>query len=337
MSSDKSTDKYIELDWEEPWSPLYGSPILIPPNTMLWRGYDTRYEVIPDRYSYYSGLPQVMEYAKQNNRELGCFITTKQLRVMDIRFMINLLERIIQTNQKDKYINDFASTIISFGLCSLGHQIVLLKERYKEEISKPSNSIIKENIAKMIEIYRPRNLIEQKGIRVAETTNDGMTMGFLQELFKGLFDGFIAPRQYTVFHTEKSGQLNPELIIFSPKNSKLEMLQVYPSNIKTKKISELIEDKHQLVTMNMIKSGEKISMKLFLSGGDRNKKIVHNKSHYLDAFEDKLNVNDNTIKNKYEKAQIAGKRWNKTLKILEPIKSSGMIVSPFPRYMETGA
>jgi hypothetical protein len=307
--------QYIELDWETPWSPLYGSPLIIPENTMLWRGYDIRYDPIPDRYAYYSGMEIVMEYAKKPNRELGCFITTKPLKLMDIRFMINILERIIQTNQADAYLNDFASTILSFGICSLGHQIKLLKKRYANALNKStSNSkIIQKNIQKMIDIYNPSNLIEQRGVRIAETTNDGQTMGFLQELFKNHFDGFISPRLYTIFHTEKDGQLNPEMILFNPKYSKLKQLINYPSNIITKSVSEYIESQYELINLRTMKQGDAISMRMYLSGGMRN---INNKIHHLDEYEDKLNINHKHALQSYNKAREAGKRWHKKIMII---------------------
>ncbi len=329
--------EYIELDWEEQFEPLYGSPIIIPPNTLLWRGYDTRYNPIPDEYKYYSGMEIVMEYAKKDYRDLGCFVTTRPLKLLDVRFMSNILERFIHMNQSDKYINDFASCIISFGLCSLGHQILLVKKRYNEEISKnPTSEDSKQivnNINSMIQYYKPNVLIEQKGIRVAETINDGITMTFLQELFRGHFDGFISPRLNTAFHNEKGGQLNPEMILFSPKRSGLNMLTRYPSNVIVKQISSFIKDKHQLVDLRMIKSGERISMKMYVSGGNRGNKIKQNANeHHLDRFEDILHSNNKNVKRLKDYAVKSGKRWRTTLGIINPDEAVPRLqISPFLR------
>jgi hypothetical protein len=308
--------QYYELDWEQSWSPLYGSPIIIPENTMLWRGYDTNFNPIPERYLYYSSSSSAYEYAKKQNRDLGCFVTTNPIKLMDIRFMMNILERIIQTNQSDVYLNDFASSMISFGLCSLGHQITLLKERYKDEFKKQTvnSKEIKMNIQKMIDIHKPMNIIEQKGIRVAETMNDGFTMAFLQELFKDLFDGFVSPRLYTVFHTEKGGQLNPEMIIFNPKLSNLKQLKHYPSNVVIKTFNDFITNNHQLINVKTKKSGEEISMKMFLSGGEQ--PIINNSKHYLEDYEDRLNANDKETVKHHKNAIKAGKRWREKIMII---------------------
>ncbi len=316
---------YIELDWEEQFEPLYGSPIIIPENTLLWRGYDIRYPAIGERFAYYSGREIVTEYAKKEHRELGCFVTRKSLKILDIRFLSNILERIIQTNQSDKNINDFASSIISFGLCSLGHQIILLKQRYRDILKKNTENanIMKESISKMIEYYKPNNIIEQKGIRVAETTNDGTTMAFLQELFKGLFDGFISPRLETVFHVEKGGQLNPELILFNPKMSNLFQISRYPSNVILKSIDKLLKDKHQLIDMRKIINGERISMRMYLSGGK-----VYNR-HHLDDFEDNLNNKDKKTISKYNNAIKRGREWRKNITIINPETTPQFKITPF--------
>jgi len=319
---------YIELDWEEQFEPLYGSPIIIPVNTMLWRGYDIRYPSIGIRFAYYSGREIVTEYSKKQYRQLGCFVTQKPLKILDIRFMINILERIIQTNRTDKNINDFASTMLSFGLCSLGHQILLLKQRYQDLLKKNTEDakVMKASISKMIEYYKPGNLIEQKGIRIAETTNDGITMAFIQELFKGEFDGFISPRLETVFHIEKGGQLNPELILFNPKMSNIIQISRYQSKVILRSISELLKDKHQIIDIRKIINGEKISMKMYLSGGK-----IYNK-HHLDDFEDKLNNKDKKTLIKYNNAIKRGKEWRKHLIIINPDEVTPQVqVSPFPK------
>lgn len=308
--------EYIELDWEEQYEPLYGSPIIIPVNTMLWRGYDENYPMIGDRFAYYSGMNIVMGYAEQPNRKLGCFVTTMPLKILDIRFMSNILERIIQTNKSDKNINAFESSIISFGLCSLGHQITLIKQRYQEYLKNKTEETknLRERISTMLEIYKPQQKIEQKGIRVAETINDGLTMTFLQELFNGLFDGFISPRLETAFHTEKEGQLSPELILFNPKMSKIINITHYPLKTVIKRISELLKDKHQLIDVQRIKSGERISMRMYLSGGVQ----IQTGKHHLNEFEDKLNSKDKRTISKYNNTVKLGKKWRENITIENP-------------------
>jgi hypothetical protein len=312
--------EYIELDWEEQYDPLYGSPIILPERTLLWRGYDTRYDAISDRYAYYSAMDTVMSYAEQPHRELGCFVTTRPLRILDVRFMGNILERIIQTNQADPHIHDFMSVIISFGLCSLGHQIALLRQRYKDALAAadPGARDLKNSIRAVAATYLPTLVVEQRGVRIAETENDGITMAFLQELFGGgggiappLFDGFISPRLRTPFHTEKDGTLNPELILFNPKRAGLSQLTIYPSNVVLSHISNLLETRCQLIDLSRIRKGARISARFYMSrgGGVGAGAGAGTKKHHLEAVEDALNCEDIDAVKNYEAAAKAGRRW----------------------------
>jgi hypothetical protein len=327
---------YIELDWEEQFEPLYGSPILLQPNTLLWRGYDTRYNAIPDRFSYYSSYTVANGYAKKPNRELGCFVTTRPLKIMDIRFMKAILRRLIQMNTADPHINEFASTVLSFGICSLGHQITLVKERYKALLKGTSANAdqIQSGLDAMIQTHQPNRIIEQEGIRIAETTNDGITMAFLQELFKGVFDGFLSPRLQSPFHTEKKGQLNPELILFNPKDSGLIQITRYPSHIQIHSIASYMKDKHELIDLRIAKKrGANIQTRFYLGGHSTAKKRAARGAsveHSLDKFEDKLNTNDDYTVKSYAAAIQAGKRWNSYMTILNPNTCAPSVtVTPF--------
>ena len=62
-----------ELDLEIPYYPLYGNAIIIPENTVFWRGYDPKFPVISDRPSYFGSKFTATDYAKQNGKVLGAF------------------------------------------------------------------------------------------------------------------------------------------------------------------------------------------------------------------------------------------------------------------------
>jgi hypothetical protein len=326
---------YLELDWEQPFPPLYGSPIIIPENTILWRSYDISYPAIGNRFAYYSSK-YIAEGYKQNNRELGHFISTRPIRLLDYRFMKVILSRLIHTNNANKSIQYIASIIMSFGLCSLKHQINLIKQRY---ISLDKNTSeykhIHESIKAMEKYYKPKFLIEQTGVRVAETTNDIYTMGFLQELFKDLFDGFISPRMYSPFHTEKdNSMMSPEIIIFNPKASGIEKLERYPSNkskkkeIKEIKIIELLRKKDGYILIDK----EDTRLEFFMCGGGE---TVMN-SHYLDKADDLLNSNDNELVEIYNNGMKAGCKWRKNVDIrIIQTPSPSVAVTPFPLEMGT--
>jgi hypothetical protein len=304
---------YIELEWEKYFEPLYGMPIVLPPNTLLWRGYDTRYNSIPDRYGYFSSAAIAHEYGSLPNRDVGCFATTRPLKILDIRFMKSLLMRIIQTNKNDKFISDFAHTIISFGLCSLGHQILLVKQLFQDLLKRDTaeSRFVKRVINKMYSEWAKDALVELEGIRIAETTNDGRTMAFLQELFRGHFDGFVSPRLKTPFHVEKGGILNPELILFNQKHSDIVMLPAYPSSIINMGFSNFMEDKHELIDITMYRGANSISMKSYIGG-----------ARGLDTIDDGLNSGDKDIVSQYNKAVKAGKKWRNKICIINPDRCS---------------
>lgn len=295
-----SSKEYIELDWEQSWPPLYGKLITIPKNTILWRSYDKSFPAIGDRFAYYSSQPIASGYKNNNSRELGHFISSRNLNLIDYRYMRVLLSRLIQMNTTNKATQYLASIMTSFGLCSLKHQIDLLKIRYRDSINKTNTQIAK-SIKAMEKYYKPNSLLEQTGIRVAETTNDIFTMGFLQELFKGVFDGFISPRLYSPFHIEKDGSMmSPEIIIFNPKLSGIKELITYPQSsiIKTLSIIDLIHSttlstSGYIIIENIKKNNinMNVGLEFIMCGGNRRSNGEYN-NHYLDEADDYLNNKD---------------------------------------------
>jgi hypothetical protein len=322
------THKYIELNWENGWSPLYGTPIIIPANTILWRSYDTSYPAISNRFAYYSSK-NVAEGYKSNTKQLGQFITTRHLKILDLRFMKVLLSRLIQTNSSDKTLQSFASAILSFGLCSLRHQINLVKMRYGNLKNSNEYNIIQQSLVELERYYTPKSIIEQVGVRIAETTNDIYTMGFLQALFDGVVDGFISPRLYSPFHVEKKGHMmSPELIIFNPQKSCIKQMIEYPdkSKIIIKSIQELIYQNHgHIILENIKKNGNimDIKMEFFMNGGN-------SLEHYLDEAENLLNKNDKNSAKNYKNGQTAGNKLRNKVDIFFIETPSPCVpVSPF--------
>ncbi len=300
----------MELDWEAPWPPLYGRPITIDKNTILWRSYDTSFPVIGERFAYYSSKAIAEEYKKNSTRELGCFVSTRPLKLLDYRFMRVLLSRLISINSHDKAIQYLASIMLSFGLCSLGHQIDMVKMRYSG-LNKTSDAHkqIEQSIKALTKYYKPGNIIEQSGVRIAETTNDTYTMGFLQELFKDVFDGFISPRLYSPFHTEKTNSLmSPEMILFNPKDSGIkECIYPKPQNIIKIKIADTLHNvSNYIVLDNVNMNGTDMNMRLefYMCGGSQ-------KGHYLDKAEELLNSNERELSKEYKDGRKAGNKWKK--------------------------
>jgi hypothetical protein len=314
-----------ELDWNASFDPLYGAPITIPANTILWRGYDTNYPAISERYAYYSSQEIALGYAKKSKRQLGCFITTRPLQILDIRFMTVLLSRLIHTNDVHKNVEPFASMMLSFGLCSLESQIKLLLFRYKGviDLNNDTSNMIKDGIKKLEEYYDPASIIERPGVRIAEPTNDGYTMTFLQELFKDTIDGFISPSLFTPFYVEKGSTMSPELILFNPKNSNIVQIN-YPVRNSIITINELIGKHHGHIVLENKKTG--VKMKFFMFGGSKNME-----NDPIDLFNTLLEQDNNVAKEIYNRAKKEGRKWRETMVNIYKIETPTptVPVSPF--------
>ncbi len=331
--------QYYEIDWEQSWSPLYGKPITIPENTIIWRSYDKSFPAIGNRFAYYSSQQIAKEYTQNNSRELGHFLVKRPLKLIDYRFMRVILSRLIHTNQSDKTIQYLGAIMLSFGLCSFGHQITVLKDRYKG-LHKSSKEYkhIQESIKAMEQYYKPNILIEQIGVRIAETTNDAFTMGFLQELFKGVFDGFISPRLFSPFHIEKHNSLmSPEMIIFNPHESGIELMRSYPlhTHITSIKIDNIIHYNAGHVLIDNVtknKTSMDVRLEFFMCGGEDEKN-----GHYFDKLDDLLNTKNKEIDTVYTNGKKVGSKWKKKIDIhyIEP-PTPCIPVSPFSMSYEMG-
>lgn len=263
-----SSDRFNEIDWEATWNPLYGSPIEIPPYTILWRGYDTAYPSISDHPSYYSSEPVARGYAVLSGRTLGAFYSLRPLRVLDVRHMKQILSSMMQANKGTAFANDWFFPTLSFGLCSLRHQINLYKHMYAERIDQKDKQTIL-SVNAMIKLLDPTSIVEPAGIRIGETTLDGQTMRILKEIFQYEFDGFIAPRTPSVFHMEKNGTLSPELILFSPKNCQLYHVNdkdAFSPDHNKITILSLLKDRHE-VRLTLTRGQERATEIFYMKGG----------------------------------------------------------------------
>jgi hypothetical protein len=205
-----NSSKYIELDWKVPLNLAFGEPIHIPVNTVLWKAYDSAHPPISNRPTYFTSKAIANRYVHGSVDTVSAFITTRSITVIDFNAMKSLLMRIIQMHETDEYIDDFAPLILSFGLCSLGHQIDMIK---KSSIPVPETMEV---------YYSPDSIIEQRGVRFIDIVQNGHSMAFLREFFRyGTISGFI--------YLDENQHINPELIIFDPNYSGIVHIPNYPS------------------------------------------------------------------------------------------------------------
>ncbi len=302
-----------ELNWDDNFVPMYGNTIPIPAGTIVWRGYDPAYPAISDRPAYYGSQEFAQGYAIKYGTDAKPFITTRPLQLLDIQYMKVLLSQLFEDNKYNLADGNIViATTISFGLCSLEHQIKLFKHRYKAiySSSDPTYDALKKGVQKLESILNPISLYEQKGFRIAETSNDAFVMGFLKELFSSVYDGYISPIIITPFHIEKAGfKLNSEIVLFNPINSGIKLLIKIPPNVKKTTINEFIlNGGYNLMTLDT--RGMKTS---YYKGGASSTSVCNDYNNEYDKG------NKEIIK-LYKDGQKYGKKWrNKPVKLYNAI------------------
>ena len=211
---------YLNIDFNKDFAPLYGDLISLPPNTIMWRGFDPKFPAVSDRPAYFGGQIFAQGYANKYGTVAMPFVSGKYLKLLDIRFMKALLLQVLKDNEiKEQDEKLIGAMSVALGLCSLEHQIKTFKKLYGNYLN-----YFKEEIKELEKHLKPDSLYEQQGFRIAETSTDAHVMGFLKGFFSQVADGFIAPPTYTAFHIEKKDYiLNSEIIIFNPKLSDIQI------------------------------------------------------------------------------------------------------------------
>ena len=220
----------MELNLDIPFYPAYGIFELKELFYVYYRGFDPLYPAISERPAYFGTRSVAEGYARKHGNGIRMFTNSHPLKLIDVRFMKDLLRYLFATHSDGT--EDILSTILSFGICSLSHQIELAKIRFKSLLGQPQ--------LETLEKYYKKGLFEQEGVRIAETENDAQTMGFLKGLFEGVIDGFVSPQTYSPFHTEKPGNMMvAELIIFNPLRSGIKMIMSPLRIVGKETISEI--------------------------------------------------------------------------------------------------
>ena len=258
---------YYNIDWEKPFYALYGGVITMPAGAVLWRGYDPRYPAVSDRPAYFGSKHDAESYAGQYYAEPSIFTNKRALNLLDIRFMKVLLAQLFEENSShltDSDRESIAAASISFGICSLQHQIKLLKIRFKGALDTIAPRI--EELEKHI---KSDSLYERPGFRIAETVNDAYVMGFLKGLFGGSYDGFISPPLYTPYHYNRAKSvLNSELIIFNPLESGIGVAAEIPyEKLLTMGINGLIMSSRKYNYITIDKRGMQMTHYMHIRGG----------------------------------------------------------------------
>jgi hypothetical protein len=219
-----------------------------------------------------------------------------------------ILRELFETNKASSGKKDaILNTTIAFGLSSLYHQIALMSIRYR--------GIVLPGLEHLKRIYSKDALIEQEGVRVGETNNDGYVMAFLKELFRDVADGFVAPRISTQFHVEKHETINPEVILFNPEKAGIVQLPAVPRTVENVPFVSIVHASCSFVSVD----AEDMKLTFGMAGGGSGGPVLP----AYEQFHESVHLEDETAKAIERRAAKHGKIWR------ERIRS---FVAPHPTY-----
>jgi hypothetical protein len=221
MTSNYNIFNYTNFD------PVYGNCITIPSHTLLWRSYDKNYPIIDDRPAFFGSREVAIKYLLIDNMECKVFSTTRELRLIDIRYMKVIVNELLKNNKQMNMdtLNVIKTLTLGLGLVSYNRQLKLVEERY-DLLNRREHSDVKDLYMKMKKfgdyyeseplMYTNQGLnkLELEGVRIAETTNDVEISIYLQHIFRDYYDGFIAPRLFSPFHNNNYN--DAEILLFNP-------------------------------------------------------------------------------------------------------------------------
>jgi hypothetical protein len=302
------------LDLKHDFQPIYGESIYIPPNCLFFRGYDTRFPTISSHPSHFGNYDTAIEYAHQEHRQLGSFTTSKELKVVDLRYLMIVLRDLFRSRSitTNEILDIILSCSLAYGLCSFKKQLHLLNMRYEKRESKAMQKYYNEFLDKDF-LGQPTefDMVEAQGVRIAETINDGIVLSFLSKLFEHEnIDGFVAPSFFSPYHVEKPNcKTSPELVIFDPLKSGIIKVEVNERVVPIT-IANIVNRQFVHKSINY-----KSFMKTSLRGRGGNKRSKH-KSIIIHDFENFFHSldNDKVFLQKVENAQKAAITLSNTQK-----------------------
>ena len=132
--------KYKIINFEN-YPSIIGQPIIFDKNTIFFKAYSIKYgSAITNRPSYFGEINNASKYLK-SGRKLGIFSTKKKIRLLDIRYISQIINDLIlvrKNNDFETIIKGYMTLALSYGLISLYKQLGLYKMRYSEKIESDS-------------------------------------------------------------------------------------------------------------------------------------------------------------------------------------------------------
>ena len=206
------------------FEPFYGK-LLLPPNTYLSRGHE-KSDPISDKPAFFGSQETADTYGLKRaaeGRVTSTFLTSRNLVLLDLRFIVKLLADIIEhrPNNSDVLIGAFQEMVITFGIGSFKNQIDLLERFLISYNQLVEHADRLDRMKRQLRDFESRryvniNPFEPRAERIGITNFDYNTIIYLKEIFKDVCDGFIAPELPSGF--SPSGSLQEEIILFNPRD-----------------------------------------------------------------------------------------------------------------------
>jgi hypothetical protein len=326
------TAQPIILNIDEYFDPLYGSPIIIPENYVIYRGYDTNYPTLSDRPSHYSVKSVAIAYANKPNSTLGCFKNTRALRLLDFRYLCVLLNHMFLKRKDNSFtsLDPIVRISVGYGLCDIRDQIELGEKMFRDSTGMQHLKLYYDKYIKNKNISeRPIDInpISPAGFRIAETMNDGYILNFIKEIFGDIADGFIAPRLKSPYHYEKNYMMSPEIVLFSPLSTGI--IQISDDNYSIHGINQVLElrsARQELQCSSGLKTHHRNAKLLSSSGGSSGSSAnAGNRSeNYIeleninasDEFYRLVSIKDTDTMKLLKESNKAAKKWKKEFKYI---------------------
>ena len=311
----------IVLNIDEQFDPLYGSPVIIPPGYVIYRGYDMRYPAIADRPTHYSVKNVATAYAALQGSTLGCFKNTRALRLLDFRYMCVLLNQMFLTRKDNTQIDldPIVRTYVGYGLCGIHDQLQIGGNMFRDSIGMKHLQKYYDTYIKGKSIMeRPLdvNPVSPAGFRIAETLNDGYILNFVKTIFGDIADGFIAPRLKTPYHHEKGYMMSPEIVLFSPLSAQMQEISD-SRTFQSQGISEVLElrsSRSELkCTFGMAAAHRKMKI---LGGGGLDGGVLIENMNASDAFFQSVEDQDADAVQLLNKSTRAATKWKKDFELV---------------------
>lgn len=225
--------------------------ITFPKDIVFFRGIVGHVNVIREEFPLYIAPENIAKDYGQVYK----LVTTKPIKLIDIRKLKNIIELIISSRilNDESILKPIRYLTISFGLCSYDSQIRLLNEYIEqiEDLVVDKNELIsvKNNIETMkkTNVRTILNPLEPEGVRVAETFIDSKSMMILRALFEGIYDGFISPKMFSPFH--KNNMTHEEIVIFNPKLSGIKVLSQHTEKIHITSLNKVLDVNYKSYTL----------------------------------------------------------------------------------------